>query len=268
MKEKYASFLRKCVVCYNFSILFNINLNILSLLKIDGEQRALQREQYEDVNIMPCVRWQINFNPDLSNHIIKKHTAIIENQSKQLETAFGSKGKECKEEASPNIKVGMEFETMEDVYNFYNRFGRISGFSIRKHHATKDKSGMIKKRILVCSKERQRRHDKRDAFVKYRRDETRTGCTSYMRVILGMNGKYRISDFNDNHSHPLASPDKAHMLRSQRKTAIAQAAVAEDCDKSGIRPKSTYDLMSKQAEVEKMLDSFQLITRIIYEQRE
>ena len=68
-----------------------------------------------------------------------------------------------------------------------------------------------------------------------------------MRVILGMNGKYRISDFNDNHNHPLASPDKAHMLRSQRKIAIAQAVVAEDCDKSGIRPKSTYDLMSKQA---------------------
>jgi len=190
-------------------------------------------EHYEDVNIMPYVRWQINFNPDPSNHIIKKHTTVIENRSEQLETAFDSKAKECKEEASPNIKVGMEFETMEDVYNFYNRFGRING--------------MIKKRILVCSEEGERRHDKRDAFVKYRRDETRTGCTSYMRVILGMNGKYRISDFNDNHNHPLASPDKAHMLRSQRKIAIAQAAVAEDCDKSGIRPKSTYDLMSKQA---------------------
>lgn len=45
---------------------------------------------------MPCVRRLINFNLDASNHIIKKHTTVIENQYEEVVTTFESKAKECK----------------------------------------------------------------------------------------------------------------------------------------------------------------------------
>ena len=83
-------------------------------------------------------------------------------------------------------------------------------------------------------------------MYKQHRDETRTCCESHMENRLGKNGKYYISSFNDIHNHPLASPSKAHMLRSQRKISLVQAVIADDCDKSGIPPKSTYDSLSRQ----------------------
>ena len=45
-------------------------------------------EHYGHVNTMPCVRRQINFNRDASNHVRKKHTGVIETQSEQVETIF------------------------------------------------------------------------------------------------------------------------------------------------------------------------------------
>lgn len=57
------------MVCYNFSMPFNINLNTFSILKVDESKELYTFEQYEDVNIMPCVRRHINFNPNASNHV-------------------------------------------------------------------------------------------------------------------------------------------------------------------------------------------------------
>lgn len=58
-----------------------------------------------------------------------------------------------------------------------------------------------------------------------------------------MNRKYRVLNLM---TVTLTSPDKAQVLSLQRRIVIAQAALVEDCDKYGIRPKSTYDLTSKQ----------------------
>lgn len=82
----------------------------------------------------------------------------------------------------------------------------------------------------------------------------RTRCETYILINLNVNGKYFILVFNDKHNHLFASSDKANVLRSQRKISVAQVALVEECDKLGIKPKSTYDLLSRLARVFKILE--------------
>ncbi|XP_058111744.1 protein FAR1-RELATED SEQUENCE 5-like [Magnolia sinica] len=80
------------------------------------------------------------------------------------------------DEKVPNPEIGMKFKTEKDAYDFSNSFGRKVSFSIQKHSVKKDKkTGVLKMRDFVCSKEGKRSFDKCDVNVKHHRDETRTG---------------------------------------------------------------------------------------------
>ena len=49
---------------------------------------------------------------------------------------------------------GMKFEADEIAYDFYNEYGRKTGFSIRKEYANKCKKiGVVTSRRFVCAKE-------------------------------------------------------------------------------------------------------------------
>lgn len=49
----------------------------------------------------------------------------------------------------------MEFESNEIAYNFFNEYGRMTGFSIRKEYVNKcKKTGIVTLRRFVCEKER------------------------------------------------------------------------------------------------------------------
>ncbi|XP_058085585.1 protein FAR1-RELATED SEQUENCE 5-like [Magnolia sinica] len=152
------------------------------------------------------------------------------------------------DENASNLKIGNEFETEKDAYKFYNSYGRKVGFNVRIDTRTIDrKTSVVKMGKFICSREGKRPSDKPDVNVKQHRDETRTGCKAYMTIRLGVNGKYQITNFNSDHNHILASPEESDLLRSQRKLSVAQVMVADDCDRSGIKPKATFDLMSRQA---------------------
>ena len=58
---------------------------------------------------------------------------------------------------------GMEFEAKEIAYDFYNEYGRKTGFSIRKEYVNKcKKTGVFTSRRFMCAKEGVRGKDKRD----------------------------------------------------------------------------------------------------------
>ena len=58
---------------------------------------------------------------------------------------------------------GMEFEADESAYDFYNEYGRKTGFSIRKEYVNKcKKTGVVSSRRFVCAKEGVGGKDKRD----------------------------------------------------------------------------------------------------------
>ncbi|XP_074374817.1 protein FAR1-RELATED SEQUENCE 5-like [Apium graveolens] len=109
-------------------------------------------------------------------------------------------------------KVGLEFESEEDAYRFYN--AEKVGFGIRRSKMHKSDVGEILDRVFVCACEGKRTRNKRDDDVKQHRLETRFSCKAKMGVSSRSNGKYKIFKFIYEHSHDLISPSKSHFLRS------------------------------------------------------
>ncbi|CAL8151597.1 unnamed protein product [Prunus armeniaca] len=71
---------------------------------------------------------------------------------------------ESKEEKLSEATQGMEFETEEEAFKFYNAFAYGVGFSIRRSKREKNK----------C-----------DGSVKSHRVETRFGCLARMKIVVG-----------------------------------------------------------------------------------
>lgn len=91
--------------------------------------------------------------------------------------------------------VGLEFDNIEDAFQFWLAYRARVGFGVRKLYANKNKDGTISSRRFVCSKEGLRKIKKTNAFVSIPRAETRTDCKA--RISLSYNnGKFVINELN------------------------------------------------------------------------
>lgn len=140
--------------------------------------------------------------------------------------------------------VGMEFDSVDEAWEFWVEYGRKTGFGVRKQWLNKRKEDKsIRSCRFVCCKEGHRRVDKRSFTVKNPRAETRTGCEA--RISLSeKNGKFVIHEFVGDHNHCLQLAETTHMLASHRKISEVQAyeiEIAEDC---GLMQKANFQLMS------------------------
>ncbi|KAL3846337.1 hypothetical protein ACJIZ3_003740 [Penstemon smallii] len=144
-------------------------------------------------------------------------------------------------------RIGMEFDSEETAYQFYNEYARASGFSVRRSSVHKDCHQNIIDRIFCCSCQGQRGYDKREVNFKSHRPETRTGCCAHMKINSRYTGKYTVVEFvADHNGHNLVSPHKVYFLRSHRTITTQQAIQLDNLDKSGIPPKTSLDYMAEQ----------------------
>jgi zinc finger SWIM domain-containing protein 3 len=155
---------------------------------------------------------------------------------------------------SPSVPIeltpskGMQFESDNIAYKFYNEYGRMAGFSIRKEYVNKcKKTGTVTSRRFVCEKEGIWGKDKRDSKTRKARAETRCGCNARLGIVCNRDsGKYIVTDFIAEHNHNLHLSTTVHMMSSQRRMSATQAAEIDLAYESGIRLKDSYQLMSKQ----------------------
>ncbi|KAL8491372.1 hypothetical protein ACS0TY_023123 [Phlomoides rotata] len=145
-------------------------------------------------------------------------------------------------------KINMEFDTKDASYNFYNEYAKEIGFSIRRHIVHTNISGRILDRVFCFECQGQRKIDKRDVIYKSKCPMTRTNCGAVMKINGRYGAKYKIIRFIAEHKcHNLVSPERAHMLKSHRRVTHVQASQENDLDCSGITPRASFALMSKQA---------------------
>ena len=67
-----------------------------------------------------------------------------------------------------------------------------------------------------------------------------------MKIQKQNDGKFQVTKFISNHTHPLASPRKRMFLRFHRNLNFLQQAEAELAENSGIAPKTSIELMSRR----------------------
>ncbi|KAI3738950.1 hypothetical protein L2E82_29250 [Cichorium intybus] len=99
--------------------------------------------------------------------------------------------------------VGQEFESEASAHAFYNAYATRVGFVIRVSKLSRSRrDGTAIGRALVCNKEGFRMPDKREKIVR-QRAETRVGCRAMVLVRKVSSGKWVITKFVKEHTHPL-----------------------------------------------------------------
>lgn len=109
--------------------------------------------------------------------------------------------------------VGMEFESYDDAYNYYNCYAREAGFRVRVKNSwfkrnSREKYGAV----LCCSSQ----GFKRIKDVNRLRKETRTGCPAMVRMRLVDSRRWRILEVTLDHNHLLGTKS----FKSFKKTGI------------------------------------------------
>ncbi|XP_057730328.1 protein FAR1-RELATED SEQUENCE 6-like [Arachis stenosperma] len=99
--------------------------------------------------------------------------------------------------------VGQEFDSEATAHAFYNAYATRVGFVIRVSKLSRSRrDGSAIGRALVCNKEGYRMPDKREKIVR-QRAETRVGCRAMILVRKVSSGKWVVTKFVKEHTHPL-----------------------------------------------------------------
>jgi len=153
----------------------------------------------------------------------------------------------CKEHLK-QPRIGMIFDTITDVEDFYKSYAHDAGFSVRIGQQKKQNEEILIKRYL-CSREGYKKEDEKnvtDASGNKRTHnvmEKRCGCQAHIVVNLGSDKKYRIVSMFDEHNHDFVSPDKRQFLRSNRMVSKRAKTTLFNCHKASIGTSQAYRLL-------------------------
>lgn len=110
--------------------------------------------------------------------------------------------------------VGMEFESYDDAYNYYNCYANEAGFRVRVKNSwfkrrSKEKYGAV----LCCSSQ----GFKRANDVNRVRKETRTGCPAMVRMRQVDSKRWRVVEVALDHNHSLGGSSMYKRTGTKRK---------------------------------------------------
>ncbi|CAL5375624.1 unnamed protein product [Camellia sinensis] len=152
--------------------------------------------------------------------IESNHNENNSDQMLEIESNYHEDGGDCDTTIDQNgVKgyhppvVGLEFESYDDAYNYYNCYAKELGFAIRvKSSWTKRNSREKRGAVLCCNCE----GFKTIKEASTRRKETRTGCLAMIRLRLVESNRWRVDEVKLEHNH-LFDPERAQNSKSHKK---------------------------------------------------
>ncbi|PVH31896.1 hypothetical protein PAHAL_9G255200 [Panicum hallii] len=148
---------------------------------------------------------------------------------------------DCDDELKP--KVGMSFDSLDAVEEFYKIYAHEAGFAVRIGAQTKV-LGIIENKRFLCTRQGfSKKSAKSDVALAGNqknskkpkmRSETRCGCNAQIYVKLGPDKRYYIASMIEHHNHGLVSPDKIMFLRSNRTIRERVKTALFTCHKASI----------------------------------
>ncbi|XP_044363453.1 protein FAR1-RELATED SEQUENCE 5 [Triticum aestivum] len=133
-------------------------------------------------------------------------------------------------------KVGLAFDSEDSAYDMYNAYAPKVGFSVRKSHTKRRGDKSISQKYIVCSNEGHR-------DTQSSKDTARTGCEARIQFSVNKDGIWTVQKLITEHNHYLASPNKVHKLRSQRRVIEADRHLIGQIREAGMKPSQVYDFM-------------------------
>ncbi|XP_024313699.1 protein FAR1-RELATED SEQUENCE 5-like [Brachypodium distachyon] len=151
----------------------------------------------------------------------------------------------CDEKLKP--KVGMEFKGLEAVEEFYKSYAHHVGFGVRIGQQKKLKNEVVRTKRFMCNREgyqSEKTKEIEDPLKKRRKSTTtRCGCDAHIFVRLCGDNTYKIDSWVERHTHGLVSPDKRHLIRSNRQISERAKNTLYTCHKASIGTCQAYRLL-------------------------
>ncbi|KAI9107470.1 hypothetical protein K1719_021507 [Acacia pycnantha] len=156
----------------------------------------------------------------------------------------------------PPPVVGMEFDTYDDAYNYYNSYAKELGFAIRvKSSWTKRNSKEKRGAVLCCNCE----GFKTVKEANSRRKETRTGCLAMIRLRLVESNRWRVDEVKLEHNHSF-DPERAQNSKSHKRM--------ESGAKRKIEPTLDVESILGDFALSQEYDALQMaLTKVMYESK-
>ncbi|XP_059669233.1 protein FAR1-RELATED SEQUENCE 5-like [Cornus florida] len=107
-------------------------------------------------------------------------------------------------------KIGMTFESEEEVRNYFKKYAKHQGFGVTKKSAKNRSDGKSSYFSLVCSRNGNKISKAKGLF--HPRPSSKTNCKAKINVIVKDDGRFTISGVYLDHNHAL-SPGKARHYR-------------------------------------------------------
>ncbi|KAL6222066.1 hypothetical protein ACLB2K_005458 [Fragaria x ananassa] len=145
-------------------------------------------------------------------------------------------------------KVGQIFDSLEEVYEFYNNYAKMGGFGIRRHSQKTHKgSNDITRKEFVCYKQGNYEKKVDDKGIRSR-GVVRCGCEAKIAVLqVEQSTMYRISTFVEEHNHLLANLEEVHMLTSHRKVSDAKKLLTKQLALVNVPTYKQFGILEVQA---------------------
>ncbi|RZC47631.1 hypothetical protein C5167_040586 [Papaver somniferum] len=148
------------------------------------------------------------------------------------DTGLPTNGKDLSKPA-----IYMRFSSIEEAENYYKEYGNRLGFSVRKRSSYATARGpLITRVIFVCDCEGiyVEKPPRNEVELKKKRNTStmKTGCKAMIRIAFDIKHKmWYINEFIEKHNHPLISPNKRHLMRSNKYMPPAARCLAEQFNK-------------------------------------
>ncbi|XP_004292126.1 PREDICTED: protein FAR1-RELATED SEQUENCE 5-like [Fragaria vesca subsp. vesca] len=145
----------------------------------------------------------------------------------------------------PQVKVDLipiknqEFQTLQDVETFYKSYAKEARFNV-KSSVTEKKNGVIVRKEYVCSKE----GTSKVTGKKRNRNQTRENCKARIAVVRRAKiGKYVVTIFVEDHSHPLTSPRRQYLTKIHRKVSAVHKSLSKQLTEVNVPTCTQFDFL-------------------------
>ncbi|XP_016192260.1 protein FAR1-RELATED SEQUENCE 5-like [Arachis ipaensis] len=153
-----------------------------------------------------------------------------------------------------NDVLTTEFTSLQVAHDYYNEYGRIKEFSVRRskvgRRTKQGAEGEIIWQIFVCSREGERdgKHMQQEDRKMDPRPITRCGCEARIKVhVDNASGRWFVEQFCDNHNHPMLDARFRGLSQSHRVVKEGDLHQINSMRKSGLRVPTIFRAFANQS---------------------
>lgn len=163
---------------------------------------------------------KVNIDIDMDKRIVDATEVRVLDET-ETETAINAI------EKVEDPKVGMLFDSVNELVGFYKMYGQEKGFGVSIRTSKKGSDGKLRYVTIACS--HMGKHRIRSSNPLKLRPQSKTDCKAKLSVVLCPDGKWMVNSMILDHNHGL-NPDKVRFYRCHRTSQLSVKRMLEKDD--------------------------------------